>query len=70
MSTPDQPVSVLSLLLAVTAPNGYFDQSTDDLKINIGLTGECKLRNPRKMESLDNCTDASETNIGLTGVLC
>ena len=61
-------MSVLSLLLAVTASNGYFDQSTDALKTNVGLTGECKLRNPQKIESLDNCTDAHFALIvGLTG---
>ena len=63
-------MSVLSLLLAVTASNSYFDQSTDALKTNVGSTGACNLRNPQKMESLDNCTDASETNVGSTGVLC
>ena len=38
--------------------NGYLINCTDALEIIIGLTGECKLRNLRKMESLDNCTDA------------
>ena len=38
--------------------NGYLINCTDALEIIVGLTGECKLRNPRKMESLDNCTDA------------
>ena len=41
-------MSVLSLLLAVTASNGYFDQSTDALKTNVGSTGACNLRNPQK----------------------
>ena len=62
-------MSVLSLLLAVTASNGYFDQSTDALKTNVGSTGACNLRNPQKMESLDNCTDTHFFFIvGLTGV--
>ena len=38
--------------------NGYLINCTDALEIIVGLTGECKLRNPRKMESLDNCIDA------------
>ena len=38
--------------------NGYLINCTDALEIIVGLTGKCKLRNPRKMESLDNCTDA------------
>ena len=58
LSTLDQPVSVFSLLLAVTVFQRLLDQSTDALEITIGLTGECKLRNPQKIESLDNCIDA------------
>ena len=58
---------VLSLLLAVTVFQRLLDQSTDALEITVGLTGECKLRNPRKMESLDNCTDAQFEHRGLTG---
>jgi len=50
-------VSVLSLLLAVTASNGYFDQSTDALKTNIGSTGACNLQS----------TDALKTNVSSTG---
>ena len=41
-------MSVLSLLLAVTSSNGYFDQSTDALKTGVVSTGACNLRNPQK----------------------
>ena len=48
--------------------NGYLINCTDALEIIVGLTGECKLRNPQKMESLDNCTDAHVSFItGSTG---
>ena len=50
-------MSVLSLLLAVIASSGYFDQSTDALKTNIGSTGACNLQS----------TDALKTNVGSTG---
>ena len=50
-------MSVLSLLLAVTTSNGYFDQSTDALKTNIGITGAYNLQS----------TDALKTNVGSTG---
>ena len=39
---------VFSRLLAVTASNGYFDQSTDALKTNVGSTGACNLKNLQK----------------------
>ena len=62
-------MSVFSQQLAVTLFQRLLDQSTDALEITVGLTGEFKLRNPRKMESLDNYTDAHFFFIvGLTDV--
>ena len=41
-------MSVFSQQLAFTNFQRLFDQSTDALKTNIGLTGECKVQNPPK----------------------